>query len=222
MELSEASVRPIESLEDMAEGLAALPVLDPRLAEVIAIAGDVPLRRREASFAALVGIVVSQQVSVASARAISARLEALVSPLEAATLSRFSDEDLAGAGLSRPKIRTVRAMADAVAAGLDLTHLATVPAADAEAQLCAIKGIGRWTSDIFLLFCAGHPDIFPSGDVALQNAVRDAFGFETRPDPKALDAIAEAWAPWRGVAARLFWAYYAATRGGKETLPVQT
>ncbi|MFN4012037.1 MAG: DNA-3-methyladenine glycosylase family protein [Pannonibacter sp.] len=214
-------MQPIESLDDIATGLAALPVLDPRLTEVLAVAGDVPLRRREANFAALVGIVVSQQVSVASARAIFARLETLVSPLEAETLSRFTDEDLAGAGLSRPKIRTIRAMADAVAAGLDLGHLATVPAADAEAQLCAIKGIGRWTSDIFLLFCAGHPDIFPSGDIALQNAVRDAFGLDARPDPKTLDAIAASWSPWRGVAARLFWAYYAATRGGKESLPVQ-
>ena len=214
-------MQPIESSDDIAAGLAALPLLDPRLREVIAIAGDVPLRRREANFAALVGIVVSQQVSVASARAIFSRLEALVSPLEAHSLGRFTDGDLAGAGLSRPKIRTMRAMADAVAGGLDLTHLATAPAADAEAQLCAIKGIGRWTSDIFLLFCAGHPDIFPSGDIALQNAVRDAFGLETRPDPKTLDKIAAGWSPWRGVAARLFWAYYAATRGGKDSLPVQ-
>ncbi|NBN80293.1 DNA-3-methyladenine glycosylase 2 family protein [Microvirga tunisiensis] len=214
-------MQPIETLEDIAAGLAVLPRLDPRLAGVIAVAGEVPLRRREPSFAALVGIVVSQQVSVASARAIYGRLEALVSPLEADSLSAFTDEQLAGAGLSRPKIRTLRAMAEAVGGGLDLAGLASAPATEAHERLCAIKGIGRWTSDIFLLFCAGHPDIFPSGDIALQNAVRDAFGLDGRPDPRQLDVIATDWAPWRGVAARLFWAYYAATRGGKDTVPVQ-
>ncbi|ADZ68671.1 DNA-3-methyladenine glycosylase family protein [Polymorphum gilvum] len=213
-------MKPIETLDDIAAGLAHLGRADPRLAPVIAKAGAVPLRRRAASFAGLVNIVVAQQVSVASANAIFARVEALVHPFEAATLDGLSDADLAGAGLSRPKIRTVRAIAEAVAGGLDLAHLAERPAEDAHEALCRITGVGRWTADIFLLFCAGHPDVFPSGDLALQNAVRDAFGLDDRPKPAALDALAEAWSPWRGVAARLFWAWYKVDRDGRETLPV--
>ena len=82
-------------------------------------------------------------------------------------------------------------------------------AAPAARALTAIKGIGRWTADVYLLFCGGHPDIFPSGDIALQNAVAHALGLAMRPSPQELDRIAAAWSPWRGVSARLFWAYYA-------------
>jgi DNA-3-methyladenine glycosylase II len=87
------------------------------------------------------------------------------------------------------------------------------------ARLTAVHGIGRWTAEVYLLFAAGHPDIFPARDVALQTAVGHAFGLAARPDEKALIAIAESWAPWRGVAARLFWAYYRALRG-REAVPL--
>lgn len=213
-------MKPIVSLAEISEGLEHLAKADPRLVPVIEAAGEVPLRRRAADFAGLVNIVVAQQVSVASANAIYARVETLVQPFEAKTLAGITDEELGKAGLSRPKIRTVRAIAGAVVGGLDLAHLAERPAEEAHEALCKIKGVGRWTSDIYLLFCAGHPDVFPSGDLALQNAVRDAFGLGERPKPDALDEIANPWAPWRGVAARLFWAYYKAVKEGRETLPV--
>lgn len=211
---------PIESLDDISEGVAALRKSDPRLEPVIAVAGEIPLRRRPADFAGLAQIVTGQQVSVASAAAIFGRLEALVRPLDAMTLSGFSDTDLAGAGLSRPKIRTLRAVEEACLGGLDLSQLAARPAEEAHAELCRIKGIGRWSADIFLLFCAGHPDVFPSGDLALQVAVQGAFGLDERPDPRELNAIAEAWEPWRGVAARIFWAWYRVQKQGRETMPV--
>lgn len=213
-------MKPIDSLAVIEEGLDHLKRADPRLVAVADTAGEVPLRRRSADFAGLVNIVVAQQVSVASANAIFGRVEALVQPFEAVTLAGITDEELGKAGLSRPKIRTVRAIAGAVVGGLDLTHLAERPAEEAHEALCRIRGVGRWTADIYLLFCAGHPDVFPSGDLALQNAVRDAFGFEERPKPEALDEIAGLWAPWRGVAARLFWAYYKAVKEGRETVPV--
>ncbi len=213
-------MKPILSLSEISEGLEHLARTDPRLVSVIEVAGEVPLRRRAADFSGLVNIVVAQQVSVASANAIYARVEALVQPFQAETLAGITDEELGQAGLSRPKIRTVRAIAGAVVGGLDLAHLAERPAEEAHEALCRIKGVGRWTSDIYLLFCAGHPDVFPSGDLALQNAVRDAFGLDDRPKPDALDQIASLWAPWRGVAARLFWAYYKAVKEGRETLPV--
>src|SRR5690606_28206114 len=112
-------------------------------------------------------------------------------------------------GLSRAKAATLRRAAEAVDAGtLELDAVCTLDAADAIPRLTAVKGIGRWTAEVYLLFCGGHPDIFPSGDVALQNAVAHGLGLASRPTPQELDQIAAVWSPWRGVSARLFWAYY--------------
>lgn len=214
------TARPIATDDDVKRGLIELVAQDPRLKPIAHVAGDLPLRRRSADFAGLAQIITAQQVSVASATAIFQRVQALVTPLTAEKLTSFTDEDLAGAGLSRPKIRTLRAVATACDEGLDLAGLAKDAADEAHAQLCTIKGIGRWSADIFLLFCAGHPDIFPSGDLALQVAVGDALGLEERPSPKELDEIALDWAPNRAVAARLFWAWYRVQKQGRDTLPV--
>lgn len=213
-------MKPIHTEDDLNRGLSELLTANPRLQSISEMAGPLPLRRRPADFEGLAHIITGQQVSVASASAIFARLQTLVTPLTAGNLSCFSDEDLAAVGLSKPKIRTLRAVTTACQNGLDLAGLATAPAEYAHTQLCEIKGIGRWTADIFLLFCAGHPDIFPSGDLALQIAVRDAFELGEKPDLKTLDRIALDWAPNRGVAARLFWAWYRVQKQGKETLPV--
>jgi DNA-3-methyladenine glycosylase II len=213
-------MKPIATDDDIRTGLAALVVSDSRLEPIASLAGPLPLRRRAANFEGLAQIVTGQQVSVASAAAIFARLQALVSPLTADNLERFSDVDLAGAGLSRPKIGTLRALSVACREELDLARLAEAPAEEAHAQLCAVKGIGRWTADIFLLFCAGHPDVFPSGDLALQIAVHQALDLPERPPQKALDAIAADWSPHRAVAARLFWAWYRVRKQGAETMPV--
>ncbi|MBG6144071.1 DNA-3-methyladenine glycosylase II [Labrenzia sp. EL_142] len=213
-------MRPIATKDDVQAGLRELIANDPRLEPIAVKAGDLPLRRRAANFAGLAQIITAQQVSVASATAIFQRVQALVTPFTAEALASFSDEDLAGAGLSRPKVRTLRAVGAACENGLDLARLTESPADEAHAQLCAIKGIGRWSADVFLLFCAGHPDIFPSGDLALQIAVRDAFGLDEKPTPKELDDIALRWAPNRAIAARLFWAWYRVLKQGRETLPV--
>ncbi len=213
-------MKPIATKDDVQAGLRQLIANDPRLEPIAVKAGDLPLRRRTANFAGLAQIITAQQVSVASATAIFQRVQALVTPLTAEALASFSDEDLAGAGLSRPKVRTLRAVGAACENGLDLARLTESPADEAHAQLCAIKGIGRWSADIFLLFCAGHPDIFPSGDLALQIAVRDAFGLDEKPTPKELDDIALRWSPNRAIAARLFWAWYRVLKQGRETLPV--
>lgn len=213
-------MKPIATDDDIRSGLARLIAADDRLVAIATVAGPLPLRRRAADFEGLAQIITGQQVSVASAAAIFARLQALVSPLTADQLDRLTDEDLAGAGLSRPKIRTLRAVSAACADGLDLARLAEAPAEEAHARLCDVKGIGRWTADIFLLFCAGHPDIFPSGDLALQIAVHDALDLDERPAQKALDAIAADWAPQRAIAARLFWAWYRVRKQGRETMPI--
>ncbi|MBV9287096.1 MAG: DNA-3-methyladenine glycosylase 2 family protein [Hyphomicrobiales bacterium] len=188
----------------------ALRRRDPDLiGTLLGVGGPPPLRRREPGFAGLAGIIVSQQLSVASARAIFGRLEAQVAPFEAGRLAAASEEDLRACGLSAGKIRTLRTVAEAVNAGdLDLAGLAALDAEEAHAALVRVKGVGPWTADIFLLFCLGHPDAFPAQDLALQEAAKLALKLKIRPDAARLERIAERWRPWRGVAARMLWAYY--------------
>lgn len=206
-------MRRITNLDDVHFGLDALCALDPRLQVVRGLAGEVPLRLTEPGFASLASIVVSQQVSTASARAIFGRFTTLVDPLTPQALLGAGEDVFRQAGLSRPKQRTLLAVAKAAADGLDLDGLCRLDAQEAMAALVAIPGIGAWTAEVYLLFAAGHPDIFPARDVALQSAVGHALGIDPRPGEKALIRLAESWAPWRGVASRLFWAYYRQTRG---------
>ena len=209
----------ISTLDDIAAGLDALCVIDPRLDKVRAAAGEVPLRRSEPGFRSLISIVISQQVSRASADAIFGRLERLADPLTPETLLAAGDSLFRDAGLSRPKQRAVLAVSEAVGNGLDLSKLCDLDAEAAISAMTAVSGIGPWTAQVYLLFAAGHPDIFPAGDVALQSAVGHALGLAPRPGVKALMKIAESWSPWRGVASRLFWAYYRETRGREGAPP---
>jgi len=192
------------------EAAEALRAKDPELVErLLSVGGPPPLRRREPGFAGLAAIIVSQQVSVASASAIFSRLETRLAPLEAVRIAAATEEELRGCGLSTRKIRALRALSETVATGeLDLAGLAALDAEEAHERLVAVKGVGPWTADIFLLFCLGHPDAFPAGDLALQEAAKLALGLKARPDAARLERIAERWRPWRGVAARMLWAYY--------------
>lgn len=167
------------------------------------------MRRRPAGFDGLARIIVGQQLSVASAAAIWGRLEARVSPLTAEAVLGTSDEDLRSAGLSAAKIRTLRAVSQAVATGaVDPPALDRADDAAVHEALCAVKGIGPWTADIYIMFCLGRADAFAAGDLALQVAAAHAAGLEARLRAAELLAMAERWRPWRGVAARLLWAYY--------------
>jgi DNA-3-methyladenine glycosylase II len=211
-------MRRIRSIDDISDGLDELCVIDPRLVDVRAAAGEVPLRLTEPGFESLASIIVSQQVSRASADAIFGRLTRLVDPLTPQGLLSAGEDIFREAGLSRPKQKTLLAIARAVADGLDLHHLCGLEAGDAVGRMTSISGIGPWTAECYLLFSAGHPDVFPARDVALQAAVGHAFGLESRPGEKALIALAESWTPWRGVASRLFWAYYREWKG-REAAP---
>lgn len=217
----EVRPRTIDTLEDLQRDLSALLERDPRLHSIAVLAGNLPLRRSPPGFASLASIIVSQQVSKASADAIFGRLAALDVLDDPVVFLRHDRERLLGAGLSRPKLKTLVAAADACAEGqLDLHHLCRLPADEAIEALTAISGIGPWTAEVYLLFAAGHPDIFPAGDIALQNAWQMIFATESRPSAKELASLAGNWSPWRGTAARLLWAYYGAVKGGKEKSPV--
>lgn len=196
--------RIIHSLDCVAEGAAWLGRCDPAFARALPLCGPLPLRREADGFPALLRAIVGQQVSVASARAIWLRLEGL-GLTEAAAMAAASDEDLRAAGLSRQKARYGRALAQA---GIDFNALRNVPDADVVRTLVAVPGIGVWTAEIYAMFALGRADVFAPGDLALQEAARMLFGLEARPSEKALRSMAEAWSPWRSVAARILWAYY--------------
>jgi DNA-3-methyladenine glycosylase II len=190
-------------------GLDALVGLDPVMARLVREGALPRLRFRRAGFEGLAFIVVGQQVSTASANAIWGRVMERFPTLTPDAVLAASDEELRAPGLSGPKIRTLRAVASAVAAGdLALEALAVLAADEAHASLCRVKGIGPWTADVYLLFCLGHRDAFPAGDLALQEAARIAYDLPARPSGPELTALAERWRPWRGVAAKVLWAFY--------------
>jgi len=201
--------RPIETMDDIAAAAEALSRVEPRFAALVADAGLPPLRRAPGGFAGLAAIIVEQQISLYAAAAILKRLREAVSPLTPQGLIAAGPEVMAAAGLSRAKIASLTALAEAVAAGmLDLDALARSDDEGASAALCAIRGIGPWTADIYLLTCLGRPDVWPAGDVALQTAAEMVLELQQRPDPRAMLALAQPWRPWRAVAARLLWAHY--------------
>ena len=164
----------------------------------------IPLRRKPPGFASLLQAIIGQQVSVASAAAIWNRLEA-AGLCDETAMTQATVAQLARLGLSRPKIRYAQALA---MSGLDYEALADLPDADVLARLTAITGIGRWTAEVYALQCLGRADVFPHGDLALQEATRQAFQLPKRPSEAEMRVLAEDWAPFRAVAARLLWAYY--------------
>jgi len=204
----------IHTEADLDRALAGLIAADGRLASVLAVSGRPPLRRRAGGFKGLASIIVSQQLSVASAAGIWGRLEAALDPLDHKALLRARSDKLERVGLSAAKIRTLKAIARMIdRGGLDLLALADRPADEAHQALIALHGIGPWTADIYLLACIGHADAWPAGDLALQEAARLAFALETRPSVQEMGPLAEGWRPWRGVAAWLLWTYYRAVKG---------
>ena len=196
--------RIITGPECVAEGAAWLAAREPRFAHALTLTGPLPLRRREDGFRALLSAIVSQQVSVASANAIWARLEA-AGLCDPGAMAEASEEALRAAGLSRQKARYGQALARA---GIDFVALREAADEEVVAVLTAVPGIGRWTAEIYAMFALGRADVFAPADLALQEAARMLFALEARPQEKALRAMAEAWSPWRAVAARLLWAYY--------------
>jgi DNA-3-methyladenine glycosylase II len=199
----------IHTEADLDHAIARLIDADPRFGPVLARAGRAPRGRRAGGFGGLPPLVVSQQLSTASAKAIWERLNQAFDPLDHTALLRARTAKLARVGLSAPKIRALKAIAKAIDRGdLDLPALVDQPAEEAHAALTAVHGIGPWTADIYLLFCLGHADAWPAGDLALQEATRLVLALKTRPTVKEMGPLAEAWRPWRGAAACMLWTYY--------------
>ncbi|WP_298805957.1 DNA-3-methyladenine glycosylase 2 family protein [uncultured Lentibacter sp.] len=196
--------RVILGAECLAEGMVWLSERDVKMAEAYALTGPLPLRLKPDGFGALLSAIVSQQVSVASARAIWDRLgEAGCGRPEA--VDRLSEDALRALGLSRQKAAYAKALAGA---RIDYEALRALPSADVIRILTAVKGIGLWTAEIYAMFSLGRADVFAHGDLALQEAARVLYGLKARPGAAEMRAMAAHWAPWRAVAARLLWAYY--------------
>jgi DNA-3-methyladenine glycosylase II len=199
----------IENERDVAAGIRALIRADVRFQRVYKVTGQPPLRRRDSGFEALLRIITDQQISLHAGEAIWSRFAKTVGSVRPETIVAKSEADLLAVGQSRAKVRTIRAVSRAVLDGsLDLDRLERLDDEAAACELMSIKGIGPWTADIYLLSCLGRPDVWPAGDVALQTGAQLALGLETRPNTRELSELAQAWRPWRAVAARLLWAYY--------------
>jgi DNA-3-methyladenine glycosylase II len=203
----------LKTQQELDAAVAVLIDQCPDLARAHALAGTPPIRHRNADFAGLANIIVAQQVSTASARAIWARVAdglGVVTPK--AILSR--DEDaLRALGLSRPKVRALQAAATAATDGtLDLDAFRHQPDDAVRAALTGVKGIGPWTADIYLLFCLGRADVWPAGDLAVMEALQLLRALDAVPRGDARYDLAESWRPYRGAAALLLWAYYGAVK----------
>jgi DNA-3-methyladenine glycosylase II len=189
----------------VAEGAAWLAEAEPRFGRALAQTGPLPLRRREDGFAALFSAIVSQQVSTAAAESIWQKL-ARAGLTEPEAISAAPEEALRACGLSRQKIRYGKALAEA---GIPFEALRDRPTEEVVARLVEVPGIGRWTAEIYAMFSLGRADVFAPADLALQEGARLVLELPERPKERELRALAEPWSPWRAVAARLLWAYYA-------------
>ena len=196
--------RIIETNADVEEGADYLAGICPRMAHARELTGPLPLRRKPEGFAQLLSAIVSQQVSTASAAAIWARMEA-AELTEPDQILAANDDDLRAVGLSRQKMRYSRALADK---DIDYSALKDASDADIITTLIDVPGIGTWTAEIYAMFSLGRADVFAHGDLALQEAAKTLYDLSDRPKEREMREIAEAWSPWRSVAARILWAYY--------------
>jgi len=196
------------------QGLAALAALDADLGRIHSALGRPPTRLRPPGFQTLMKIVVQQQVSLASGEAIWRRLVAGLDGAAPTAVAAAAPAELCALGLSRPKAAYAHALAEAVLDGsLDFGRLEALDDEAAVAELTRVKGIGRWTAEIYLLSVLQRPDVFPAADIALMAAAGEVKRLQARPDARALALLAESWRPWRAIAARLLWHYYRHARG---------
>jgi DNA-3-methyladenine glycosylase II len=203
----------LDTQADLEDAVAALVAQDRRLKPILEIAGMPALRRRDPGFAGLAAIICGQQLSTASAAAIWARVSSAFDPFDHHALRRARADRLGRLGLSAAKIKTLKNLAREIASErLNLDVLANEDADAAHNTLTSLHGIGPWTADVYLLFCLGHGDAWPAGDLAVQEAVKIGLGLKTRPTAQQMAPLAEPWRPLRGAAAHLWWSYYRAIK----------
>jgi len=209
----------LDTQADLERAIAKLVKRDPRLRTILASTGIPALRRRAPRFAGLAQIIVGQHLSIASAAAIWNRMSEAFDPFHHDSIRGATPARLGKLGLSAAKIKTLKLLAAEIRSKrLDLEALGDLDADEAHKILTALHGVGPWTADVYLLFCLGHADAWPAGDLALQDAIRLGLDLNARPTTKELTPLAEVWRPYRGAAAHLWWAYYRAVRASAKTV----
>ncbi|MBR0896905.1 DNA-3-methyladenine glycosylase 2 family protein [Bradyrhizobium tropiciagri] len=199
----------LETQADLDDAVQKLVDQDRRLRPILAATGMPAIRQREPGFAGLAAIICGQQLSTASAAAIWGRVSKAFDPFHHDAIRKARADRLGRLGLSAAKIKTLKHIARELAEErLNLDVLANEEADAAHNTLTALPGIGPWTADVYLLFCLGHGDAWPAGDLAVQEAIKVGLGLKERPTPKQMAPLAEPWRPLRGAAAHLWWAYY--------------
>ena len=211
--MEKSTTRIIKKTSDIDEGVAALIKIEPKFRIAVEKSSPIPLRRKPSGFAPLLQAIVGQQISVAAAAGIWKRIEAANATTPDAVLA-MTDDALRECGLSRPKVKYAKAIAEAVnTKSLCFDFCRDAPVDEAIKMLTAIKGVGTWTAEIYLMFSVGRADVFAPKDLALQEAARRLFDLDARPSSAEIAEMAEAWSPWRAVAARILWAYYRTDKG---------
>ena len=204
-----------EDADLLQQALEHLAGADKHMADAIREIGPPPPRHRPAGFATLMHVIIAQQVSTASARAISGRLTERLTKVTPESFIALTVADLRAVGFSRQKTLYGRDLAAAFLDGrVSLPKLRRMPDEEAIAALSSVKGIGRWSAEVFLLFSLKRPDVMPAQDLALMVAAQRLKGLRARPDPKKLLKIAEPWRPFRSYGARMLWHYYRNGKGG--------
>ena len=205
-------IRPL-TVRTLRSAARQLATSDPGLGASFERFGPPPLWAREPAYATLVHLILEQQVSLASAQAAFDRLQAALGEVSPEAFLTLDDAELRAIGFSRQKAGYARELATAMTDGFDLEALASLPDDDVRARLVELRGVGRWTADVYLTMCLLRPDVWPHGDQALATAAMEVFGSETRPTFAQLEAAAERWRPFRAVAARMLWHHYLRVRG---------
>lgn len=204
---------PALTTQTLAAAARDLAARDPKLAEILIAHGEPPMWRRTAGFPTLVHIILEQQVSLRSGRAMFDRLNASIQPFEPEYFLRKGESYLRGLGVTRQKSAYLIHLSSLIDRGeLSLAKLSRMNDEEARTALMQVKGIGLWSADVYLLMAMRRADIWPSGDLALAVAAKDLFGLKQRPSPSELELLAEDWRPHRAVAARMLWQYYLAKK----------
>lgn len=195
--------------QTLIKALDAVADRDRQVADALALVGYPEPRMAPGGFPALLSIIVNQQISKEAAKAILGRLETLMPGTTAEGFLAQPDEAIQAAGLSRPKIRYGKGIAEAIASGaVPIDDFPAMPDDEIIAALTGLKGIGLWSAEIYCMFSLGRPDLFPGEDIALQEAMKRLKGLSARPKPKEARELAGAWSPWRSAMSVFLWHYY--------------
>jgi DNA-3-methyladenine glycosylase II len=209
----------LESDDDIKTSVAGLLAIEPRFARIVDSHGLPPLRRMDDGLESLLRIVTDQLISLKAGEAIWRRIEQELKPFEPTRISRMRETSLMKLGLSGAKARCFKSVAKAVTdRSFSFEGLHKLSDTEVLTTLMALKGIGPWTADIYLLSAMGRADAWPVGDLALQVGVQHLFEIPERPSPRHMASLAESWRPWRSVAARLLWSHYRGLKGMSQTV----